>query len=212
MPVHRPPPVVPAASGVSRKRDQILAAARELFLADGYGAVSMDAVARRAGVSKATLYAHFDSKHELFVVMTGQYAIADLVAEELFALPTSDVRGSLDAVGRTVLRFLLCPQTLALVRIAIAEAGRFPELGQAFYARGPQRFWEQMREWIAAQQAAGRVRSDAEPGVAAEQFGALLRCGLFMRATLGLPPPPSDAEIDRTVAAAVETWLRAYAV
>jgi len=39
----------------SPKRRQIVAAAEALFLAQGYGAVSMDAVARRAGVSKATL-------------------------------------------------------------------------------------------------------------------------------------------------------------
>ena len=57
-----------------------------------------------------------------------------------------------------------------------------------------------------------RIRENAMAICTNDDFGALLRCGLFMRATLGLPPPPSDAEIDRTVAAAVETWLRAYAV
>ena len=57
-----------AADG-SPKRRQIVDAAQALFLAHGYGAVSMDAVARTAGVSKATLYAYFDSKDQLFATI-----------------------------------------------------------------------------------------------------------------------------------------------
>jgi len=47
--------------------------------------------------------------------------------------------------------------------------------------------------------------------VATEQFMALLRSGVFLRASLALPPEPTDAEIDATVAAAVDTWQRAFA-
>ena len=53
---------VPAGS----KAESILAAAKRAFLAAGFEAVSMDAIAREAGVSKATVYAHFGSKEELF--------------------------------------------------------------------------------------------------------------------------------------------------
>jgi TetR/AcrR family transcriptional repressor of mexJK operon len=48
------------------KAESILAAAKRSFLAAGFGAVSMDAIAREAGVSKATVYAHFAGKEELF--------------------------------------------------------------------------------------------------------------------------------------------------
>ena len=48
------------------KAEMILAAAERAFLASGFGAVSMDAIAREAGVSKATVYAHFAGKEELF--------------------------------------------------------------------------------------------------------------------------------------------------
>ena len=204
-------PSVQTASNASPKRRQVLEAAQELFMAHGYGAVSMEAVARRAGVSKATLYAHFESKDELFATMLGRSSLADTLADELFAPPAGDLRGLLEMLGRTVLRFLLRRQTLALIRIAVAETARFPELGRAFYERGPRRNREQMSRWVAAQQAAGRVRGDADPDIAAEQFTALLRSDLYMRATFNLPPPPTDAEIERTVMAAVDSWLRAYA-
>ena len=68
-----------------------------------------------------------------------------------------------------------------------------------------------MRRWVVAQQAAGRVRADADPHAAAAQFAALLRSDLFLRAALDVPPPPTEAEIERTVVAAVDSWLRAYA-
>src|SRR5271163_2591236 len=48
------------------KAEAILAAAERAFLASGFGAVTMDAIARGAGVSKATVYAHFTGKEELF--------------------------------------------------------------------------------------------------------------------------------------------------
>ena len=211
MPDHGGNPQLRAASNDSPKRRQVLDAAQDLFLANGYGAVSMDAVARRAGVSKATLYAHFESKEALFATMLGRYSLADTLADELFASPAGDLRALLEAVGRIVLRFLLREHALALVSIAIAESARFPELGCAFYDRGPRRTHEQMRDWVAAQQAAGRVRADADPHVAAEQFAALLRSDLFLRAVLDVPPPPTEAEIERTVVVAVDSWLRAYA-
>jgi len=62
-----------------------------------------------------------------------------------------------------------------------------------------------------AQAAAGRL-TVADPLMAADQFMGMLRsAGIYLRASLGLPPPPTDAEIDATVAAAVRTFLKAYA-
>src|SRR3954451_25099586 len=63
------PELLEPAEAASPKRRAILEAAAALFMAEGYGAVSMDAVARRAGVSKATLYAHFGAKDRLFAAI-----------------------------------------------------------------------------------------------------------------------------------------------
>jgi TetR/AcrR family transcriptional regulator, mexJK operon transcriptional repressor len=199
----------PAATD-SPKRRQVLEAAAELFLAHGYGPVSMDAVARAAGVSKATLYAHFSSKDELFGQLMRERAKSKMIDEALLVPSPDGLREALETLGRGMLRYLLSEQTLAIYRIAIAESQRFPELGRAFHASGPQRGCDWLRAWVLRQQEAGLLRP-ADPTVAAEQLASLLRSNLFLRATLALGPAATDAEIDASVAAAVDTWLRAYA-
>jgi AcrR family transcriptional regulator len=193
----------------SPKRRQVIEAATALFMAQGYGAVSMDAVARVAQVSKATLYAHFASKDVLFATIVADASLRKLPMEELGASDQEDVRAVLQHIGGRVLRFLLLPDTLAIVRIAIAESVRFPELGRAFYANGPQRSRDLLADWIARQAKARRLVAP-DPQVAAEQFMALLRGSLFLRATLALNPPPGEAETDAVVAVAVDTFMRAF--
>jgi TetR/AcrR family transcriptional repressor of mexJK operon len=191
------------------KRRQVLEAAVELFMAHGYANVSMDAVARAAGVSKATLYAYHASKAALFASIVGDACRRNTLVAENFPEAVSDIDAALRAVGGRLLRFLLQPRTLAVYRVAVAESARVPELGAAFWAAGPQAFLDRFALWLAAQSAAGHLHVP-DPGVAAEQFSALLRGSLFMRVTLALPPAPTDADIDATVAAAVDTFMRAF--
>jgi AcrR family transcriptional regulator len=198
------------ATDASPKRRQVVDAAQTLFLAHGYGAVSMDAVARAAGVSKATLYAYFDSKDQLFGTIVAERGVSAGLDESLFPAQVADLRDALRRIGQNVLRFMLRERTLAFYRIALAESARFPELGRAFHASGPQCFLERVSGWLSERQATGLVRP-ADVMVATEQFMALLRSGVFLRASLGLPPAPTEAEIDATVEAAVDTWLRAFA-
>ena len=202
-------PIATAAAEPSRKRRKMLDAATNLFMQHGYGAVSMDAVARAADVSKATLYAHFASKDALFATIVGDACCLGTVEEEIFASDPDDVAATLRLIGGRVLRFLLLPETLARYRVVVAESARFPELGTAFWENGPLAFTSRLTDWVARQTAAGRLAAE-DPRVAADQFIALLRSGLFMRASLAVPPAPGEAEIDATVAAAVSTFLRAF--
>ena len=197
------------ADSLPRKRKQMLEAATALFIERGYGAVSMDAVAKAAGVSKATLYAHFASKDALFATIIGEACRNNLVAAEFYPADVEDVAAALTAIGGRVLRFLLAPQRLAIFRVVISESARFPELGAAFMDNGPAAFRDRFVDWVTVQTRAGHLRAN-DPKLAAEQFMALLRSGIYLRASLSLPPVPSDAEIDATVAAAVGTFLKAF--
>jgi TetR/AcrR family transcriptional repressor of mexJK operon len=200
----------PAPLGeASPKRRQVIDAATELFLTQGYGAVSMDAVARAAGVSKATLYAHFASKEALFATIMRDRSANNQLDASLFPEHVSNLRATLETMGRRITRFMLQERTLAIYRIALAEAARFPELGRTFFDNGPGKFCTHGPAWLARQQAAGLLRA-VDLDVASNQFLALLRSGLFLRASLALEPAPTEAEIDATVAAAVDTWLRAF--
>ncbi len=72
----------------SARRAQLLAAAQEVFVAEGYHAAGMDEIADRAGVSKPVLYQHFPGKLELYLALLDQHA-DDLVAKVRGALAST---------------------------------------------------------------------------------------------------------------------------
>jgi TetR/AcrR family transcriptional regulator, mexJK operon transcriptional repressor len=192
----------------SPKRQQILDAAADLFIVHGYGAVSMDAIARAAAVSKATLYAHFGSKDQLFATIIREACQSNFTVKE-FLTDDPDIRAALSRLGHRMLGFLLEERALAIHRVVISESLRFPELGRAFFESGPKTFIRVFGDWLATHAQAGRLHLD-DPARAADQFVGLLKCGTWTRAALGVPPPPDAAEITATVSAAVETFIRAY--
>jgi len=191
-----------------RKRRQVLDAAAGLFMAQGYGATSMDAVARAAGVSKATLYAYFAGKDELFAAIVGEACTRHAEASGAgHGVDEEDVRDALGAIGGSYLAFLFRDEVMAIYRIVMAEGPRFPELGHAFFESGPRKIIAWLSGWMRQRQEAGALGA-GEPETMAEQFLALLRTSGFMRRILGLP----DAEpgIVRTVDAAVGTFMAAF--
>jgi TetR/AcrR family transcriptional repressor of mexJK operon len=203
---------IAALTASQRKRRQVMEAAARLFMAQGYGATSMDAVARKAGVSKATLYAYFQGKDALFAAIVGE--ACQRHAEGRPCCPTgneSDLAGALIALGEGYLSFLFREDVMAIQRVVLAEGPRFPELGRAFYESGPRRMIQWVAGWFAGLQRQGRLRL-GDPAVAAEQFLALHRGSALMRRMLGVPPAPDAAEIQAIVSAAVDTFLRAWGV
>ena len=199
---------LPPPATASRKPAQILEAAHRVFLEQGFGAASMDAIAREAGVSKATLYAHFASKQELFAAMVGS---ACRVYELLAAMspPPDDLRSALMEAGGTLLRFILHPDVNKVYRSVVAEAVRFPELGRMMYAAGPGQGKAHLARFFAAATERGEL-AVADPELAAEQFGALILGHMKMRIELGVELP-SEERIERGLRSGVDAFLRAYA-
>ena len=188
----------------------ILDAAAELFLAHGFAAVSMDAVARQASVSKATLYAHFPGKDALFAAMVAERC--DRMSAEASALAGhgDGTEAALRRLCRTVLGFLVAPSTMAIYRTVQAEAVRAPGLAEAFYAAGPGAGLARLARWIAEEQRLGRLRADADPAEAAGHLGALLRGDLWLRAGLGVGLAPDAGAVARAADEAADVFLRAY--
>lgn len=119
------------------RRAGIVDVAKQLFLEQGYAATTMSAVAEAIGGSKATLWAHFASKEALFA------EVADAVVggfaermEEMLGGQRFSVEGLRDFCQRFVGQ-LLSRESTSLFRLIIAESGRFPELGEMFFVRGP---------------------------------------------------------------------------
>src|SRR5215471_4389613 len=193
------------------KAESILAAATRTFLADGFGAVSMDTIAREAGVSKATVYAHFAGKEELFGAMVGRVCERHFETFSARELDPSDVKTSLTTLGRRFLDLVLSPDAIAVHRIIVAEVTRFPALGEVFWRSGPERTLGQIEAFMRRATAAGSLEI-AQPRLAAEQFVGLIRGENHLRHLLRLEARGVSSEIDDAVRAGVAVFIRAFRV
>jgi AcrR family transcriptional regulator len=115
------------------RREAILNAALDAFTKQGFAATRMEDIARRAGVAKGTIYLNFKDKEALFLAIV-QQEIGPVVATAASALaPGESVHAFLE---RTILPLLTdLPQSRrgAVLRLLIAEAGRFPNLAEVYY-------------------------------------------------------------------------------
>jgi TetR/AcrR family transcriptional repressor of mexJK operon len=191
------------------KAESILAAAKRAFLAAGFGAVSMDTIAREAGASKATVYAHFGSKEELFGAVIGRECEQFFSHFSASELDPSDVRASLAALGRRFLELVLSPDGIALHRIILGEVTRFPRLGEIFWRAGPERQRVQIEAFLQRASATGALCFH-DTRLAAEQFISLVRGEIQLRQLLRLQPEAGRQEIQTAVESAVDTFIRAF--
>jgi AcrR family transcriptional regulator len=198
-----------AANDGSAKRRQIMEGARQVFLSAGFDGASMNDIARAAGVSKGTLYAYFNSKDELFeAIIRGEYG---QTAERLcdFALGRGDVRTVLTDFGVRLLGRMTEPGRLALARVVIAATEKFPRLGQAFFESGPQYGATRLAEELRALEKAGAVRVP-DPERAAWQFIDLCQSYVFKRMLFGVVDSVGHEDIEASVRAGVDVFLKAY--
>jgi TetR/AcrR family transcriptional regulator, mexJK operon transcriptional repressor len=196
----------PSRADAERLGETILDVAAELFLAEGYGVTSIEAIARRAGISKRTFYSRFRDKADLFA------AVVRRVVERLRAGSDPDLfdTGTLDTflprLARLVLRAALSPQALALHRVILAEATRFPELATVVTEQGGG------AETVAriAARLAGEIGA-THPGQEAAAFAAAqflqMVIALPQRRALGLGAPMAAPELERWVDDTVALFL-----
>ena len=189
-------------------REQIIEVATPLFLTEGYGATSIEAVAKRARMSKRTLYSRFRDKAELFG------AVVHRLVEQLRppnTTPDQFFRGAnleaiLQQLAGIILRAALSPSALALQRVILAEATRFPELAAAVNREGTRRdAIRRIAGLLEGERLAGRLGL-ADTEFAAEQFLFMLVAGPQRRA-LGLGTPMTESELDAWARAVVELFL-----
>lgn len=192
------------------KARQILDGARRVFLADGFDAASMNEIARVAGVSKGTLYVYFASKQALFAATIRDERRQQ--AEQMTPLNGDcvDVAAGLTAFGVGLMRRMTSPHIVAQVRIVIAVAPKFPEIGRAFYESGPLFGRERLGDWLDRQMRAGRLRQVDDPRGAASLFLQLCQGDRYKELMFGVVESVTETEIDAMVAMAVETFMAAY--
>lgn len=167
----------------------------------------MDDVADVAGVSKMTVYRHFNSKEALFVgvmeELCSQLFYGDLEAS-LEELPPEQ---ALRQFARRFIAVVMAPETIALHRLAISETNRFPKIGKLFYENGAAVAIDALSRYFArnADDPSLRVR---DPRKSAEIFLELVRGYTHSRILLGVESTPSKKVADKTIDRALEIFLK----
>lgn len=193
----------------AEKRGALLDAATALFLAEGYDGTTLEAVAKRAGVSSATLHKHFPTKADLFAGIMAR--MWETGGAETPGLPAPGApRDGLRRIGDAYAALLRRSETVALFRLVIAEAPRFPELGRDLYEHGKRPYLDRLHEYLGNEVAAATLRIDDIP-LAARQFLGMINDVIFWPRLLVVDLEIDDRETDRVVAAAVETFLARHA-
>lgn len=194
-----------------RKVDQVLQGARDIFLAQGFANANMDAIAKLAQVSKATVYSYFPDKQSLFI----EVVKIECAQKTDFALEAINHNAHIEQVltqaAHHIIRFMLSEFSLRVFRICVAEADRFPELGQHFYQNGPHLGQQTLCILFQAAIDRGELAID-DKTLAADQFIELCKADLWSRSILGISSTFGDDEIDRVATGAVQTFMSRYAV
>nr|WP_107990581.1 TetR/AcrR family transcriptional regulator [Breoghania corrubedonensis] len=199
------PPVVDNA-----KRRQILEGARAVFRAKGFDGASMEVIAKKANVSKGTLYVYFDSKEALFeaLILADRHrqaeALMDVEADRI-----EDFAEDLRRLGRTYVRLMTSPDKVAMLRMVIGAAERFPQFGQMLYEAGPVSGAARLGHYLEKRIASGDLKP-CDTMLAASHFFELCVARLMKRLLFGVSSTPNDEEIEKTVDLGVKVFLAAY--
>jgi len=194
----------PTAKAAAKLETAILDAATAAFLADGYAATSIEAIARTCRVAKRTIYARWSGKPTLFRAVLEQ-----LMARWLFTAgdwaEADSLEAALDRAAIDILAVALTPEAIALNRLLIAESARFPELPLMLRQAGAGEGTSRIAALLDAAVARGALPTQ-DTMFAAEQFLHLVLAGPQRRA-LGLAPPLDEEQTQLWRKAAVALFL-----
>ena len=165
------------------KADAIRQAAMHLFMTKGMERTSMDAIAAAAGVSKQTVYSHFQSKDDLFrACVAGKIKMYGLDAQRLPG--DAPLRDMLRHVGIQYLTLLSDKGVVCMFRLMASEASTHPKIVKTFHESGP----------LAMEKFVGDLFSPHLPGApdnaefaaqVASEFLSLVRGDYFLDFILG---------------------------
>ena len=188
----------------TRKQLAILDAAAEVLAERGFNA-SIEEVARRAGVSKQTIYNHYHSKTELVRVLVERRR-NELTATLDDAPPDQSVEITLARYATGILEAMLSPSALQMLRMAITGSTEMPELGRAIYEAGIGAASRRLADYLSS-----RTELDIEnPKRAADVFVGMATGRLQTRLLMGVESGFEPGQVPARAAEAAQRFVRAY--
>lgn len=186
-------------------RKSILDAALQVFIARGLKAASMEGIAREAGVAKITLYRHYETKEQLFVEVARRAQLS--VRARLGTMADADV--PLETALRAIITKLYDgythPDYLAVMRMVIAEAGRFPKLGRAML-EDSQHISEPLVAYLQALKDKGQVDIDSPYDAAVQISGMASGAGRYLLLTPSRHPASRKRWVESLVGLFLKAW------
>jgi AcrR family transcriptional regulator len=206
----------PASKRRPDKRAAILRGAREVFLRAGFSRATVEEIAADAGVSKPTVYNHFDGKDALFLAVVAETVapvraeVERLVALHLDDIDRTGLRGALVDFGQAWIRTsVLFPEHASLLRVVIAEAAHLPEVVDVWRRSGAGPSQEALARRLAALHRDGLIDAP-DPATATRHLTALVVSPAQSRSFFGAQEL-SDAEVAELVQDGVDAFLRVHA-
>jgi AcrR family transcriptional regulator len=188
------------------KRQDVLAAATEVFREEGYARASISEIASRLGGSKATVYNYFDSKEQLFVAVMEDMArrTARPLMEELEH--ADDVRKGLERFVYKVMRLLCTPEMIDFRRMQIGQT----QIGKLIFAEGGKKYLQRFADFYSVSMRKGYFRKE-DPWQAAVHMYSLCYGPPVQSVLEGVIDTPSEKVIKKAAHAAAGFFLRGYA-
>lgn len=192
------------------KQENIILAAIDIFTDKGLEQASMEAISKKAEVSKRTLYKYYPTKESLFSAIVERLFSNVRVISQIPFDPESSVKAQLTTIAKKEVELLCCPNFLSLARVVFSECMRSSDLASLMVQKFQQlEGCQGLINWIEAGIQAGKLDVD-HPEVASEQFIASLKSIVFWPQLLAHIPPASQQEKDIAIEMAVAQFLSAY--
>ena len=188
------------------KNEAILQAAGDVLAERGLSA-PMSMIARRARVSKQTIYNHYGAKTDLIRALASRRV--SLLTAPLEPAVEAATEDKLATYARTLLGMVTAPATFALMRLTVQSANELPELAREVYEAGPKTSRERLAAFLTAENAAGRL-SIPDAVEAAEMFIGMVSGQRQTRALLGLPAEAVGEQLDKLSREVAYRFVRAY--
>lgn len=190
------------------KSEAILDAAVEVIGERGLAA-PMEAIAKRAGVSKQTVYNHYGSKAELMRALMNRRVeaiTASLREPGAIENPTE----ALEAYARSVLEAVITSKRYSMLRVIMLGAGEMPDLAQEVFEAGPLSARRRLAAFLETETRLGRMKVE-DFDQAAEFFSGMVIGHSQLRSLLRLPSDKTAEQYGRLAREAAVRFMRAYA-
>lgn len=195
----------PSRAHAQQLGERILDVATRLFTSHGYGATSIEEIARSARISKRTFYHRFRDKPEIFVAVV--HRIVDRLRPPAdFPLLEGSVEKILQRLAGLILRAALSPEAIALHRMLIAESGKFPKLAALVTDRGVSKEAIRFIAGVLEREAQAGTLALDNPTFAAQQF-LYMTIALPQRRAMGFGASMTSREIDAWAGDVVNLFL-----